>query len=69
MSNTIMRLEWSVIVQDPEHWTPERVKAAHDDAETVSYEGFAVRGLQETMAAAGQAYIDAYSDMFAGDLL
>lgn len=69
MSRTFMRMEWSVTVQDPERWDPKTVQAAHDDAETASYEGFAVRGLQDAMAAAGQAYIDAHRDMFDGDLL
>lgn len=63
MSATSMRLEWGVVVEDPDHWTTEH-RAAAEAEPGGSYEDWVVEPLRAVMAAAGQAYIDAHPDLF-----
>lgn len=68
MSATLRLLDWSVVVEDIDHWTAEHVAAA--DAEPGGgYDDWVVDQLRDSMHEAGQRFIQEYPDLFRGDLV
>ena len=67
-------LRWSVVVDDPDRWTPERRLAAdiwteHDGGwYGAGYDDWVVAGLADAMRKAGEAFIAANPDLFRGGL-
>lgn len=69
MSRTFMRLQWSVVVEDSDHWSQEELDAAHADTDSHSYDSYAVKGLADAMVAAGEAFIAQHPTMFDGGIV
>lgn len=63
MSATIRRVEFSVTVEDPEHWTPEH-RAAADAEPAGSYDDWVYVRLEVVMREAGERFIADHPDLF-----
>lgn len=65
MSRTAIRLEFSVVIEDIEHWSPENLARCAEDNST----DWASAGLYDAMVKAGEEYIKNHPDLFNGELM
>jgi len=65
MAPTQMRLEYPVVIEDPEHWSEEHLAACAKDTSSESYEEWVTTQLDDVMRAAGEDFIQRHPDLFA----
>lgn len=59
-------VEFSYLVADYEHWTPEHRAAADADPDSSLYADWASARLSRVMREAGERFMAAHPDVFAG---
>lgn len=68
MSRTHRDLNWSIIIQDYQHWSKEHFDA-WDKSETLSFDDWVTEQLALVMQKAGEQFIKDNPDLFAGELI
>lgn len=68
MSRTLRTIQWSVLVADPDTWTPAHRDAANASSDGGGYDDWVTDQLTEVMHAAGQRWIAEHPDLIVGDL-